>query len=726
MKVFTPVSEVRLSQCRKNVFAFLALFLLIGLVYSNTLRGSWHFDDGPNITENRALHLRTLSWSEIRKASLSSPAASHVSFYRPVSRLSFALNHYFARDDVLGYHLVNLSVHLVAALFLYLFIYNTLNLPLLRPKYGPSSYFIALLATTFWALSPVQTQAVTYVVQRMASMAAMFYVMALYFYVKGKTARGMPAKVLLYLGCTLAGLLAIGSKENAVLLPLILLLYNLMIVRGASKEALKAHGHVFLLTWLVPLALGMAFLYFYTDVYGLIWGLYEDRVFTPWQRLLTEARVVVFYIGLLLCSDPSRLSIDHDIVISSSLLSPPTTILSVLLIVALVAAALLLARKRPVISFSVLFFLLNHMIESSILPLELIFEHRNYLPSMLFFVPVAVFLFRGISHFSNKGTMQGIVTLFVVFLVIASGHATYLRNFAWNNEQSLWFDCLKKYPRSFRAHHNLGAFFYRQGHGGLARSEYLKALECKELHSRKEKGITYFNLGLLLHMKGDFERAGRYYEKALAKDPCCPGAHTNLAGLLLMKNREEADLARAKEILEAGLACRNDKEMPIALSNLGILLMKMGRSDEALESLGRALDMAPGDPLTLLRLGYVHKQREEWGLASSYLKKFLRQNPGDLDAGLLLAEVYLRSGRGDLAGSMLCQVVRGLAPQELVSRLEKLSRDASVARTGPDLDILLPHLAEAYQKEITVMEGNRDYCLGRAGPPAGKQNKENR
>jgi tetratricopeptide (TPR) repeat protein len=153
--------------------------------------------------------------------------------------------------------------------------------------------------------------------------------------------------------------------------------------------------------------------------------------------------------------------------------------------------------------------------------------------------------------------------------------------------------------------------------------------------------------------------------------------------------------------------------------------MKMGRSDEAIESLGRALDMAPDDPLTLLRLGYVHKHREEWGLASSYLKKFLRQNPGDLDAGLLLAEVYLQSGREDLAGSMLRHVVRGLGPQELVPRLERLSRDASVARTAPDLDILLPHLAEAYQKEITVMKGNRDYCLGRAGAPAGKQNKEN-
>ncbi|MBN1106318.1 MAG: hypothetical protein JXL84_23130, partial [Deltaproteobacteria bacterium] len=186
MKNLILEDDSRLSICRKNAFAFLSLFLFVVLIYSNSFHASWHLDDGPNITENRRLHLEQLSWSEIKKTLLSTPASSRIEFFRPVSRFSLALNYYLGKTEVLGYHIVNVSIHIIASFFLYLFLHRLLNLPPLRKEYGPYSYFVALLATAFWTIHPIQTQAVTYVVQRMASLAGMFYIMAMYFYVRAE------------------------------------------------------------------------------------------------------------------------------------------------------------------------------------------------------------------------------------------------------------------------------------------------------------------------------------------------------------------------------------------------------------------------------------------------------------------------------------------------------------------------------------------------------------
>ena len=110
----------------------------------------------------------------------------HVRWQRPVSYFTFAMNYYFDGLDVFGYHVVNFFIHYIASVFLFLFIYNTLKLPVLEGRYERHAYSIALLATLFWAINPVQVMAVTYIVQRMASMAAMFYIMAMYFYLKGR------------------------------------------------------------------------------------------------------------------------------------------------------------------------------------------------------------------------------------------------------------------------------------------------------------------------------------------------------------------------------------------------------------------------------------------------------------------------------------------------------------------------------------------------------------
>jgi hypothetical protein len=163
----------RFPNFKKHVFAFISLFVLILIIYGNSLNGAWQFDDFENIVSNPNIHMKSLSWSEIKNVFFAKP---QLILGRSVAKFSFALNYYVGGLNVFGYHLVNILIHLIASIFLYLLVYHTLNLPLLREKYQKSSYAIALLVVFLWASSPVHVNAVTYIVQRMASMAGMAYV----------------------------------------------------------------------------------------------------------------------------------------------------------------------------------------------------------------------------------------------------------------------------------------------------------------------------------------------------------------------------------------------------------------------------------------------------------------------------------------------------------------------------------------------------------------------
>jgi len=156
---------------RKYAFTFISLFIILLAIYSNSFYGEWHFDDYANIVDNPHIQMKSFSWPEIKHCiyGLEQKRPS-----RPLSYLSFASNYYFHGKDVFGYHVVNFIIHFFASVFLFLFIYNTLKLPRLKSQYESIAYPIASIATFFWAVHPVWVTSVTYVVQRMASMAGLF------------------------------------------------------------------------------------------------------------------------------------------------------------------------------------------------------------------------------------------------------------------------------------------------------------------------------------------------------------------------------------------------------------------------------------------------------------------------------------------------------------------------------------------------------------------------
>jgi hypothetical protein len=315
------------------------------LIYSDSFWGEWHFDDFHNIVDNRVGHVKNLSWEEIQKTFYGvSYGTERERISRPFAYLSFGLNYFFGGTDVFGYHVVNFVIHWITALFLFLFIHNTLKLPLLRDRYRQSAYGIALLSAFLWAASPLQVNAVTYIVQRMAGMAGMGYIMALYFYVRARMEAGRSLQWSFFALCALSSLFALGSKENTAVLPFSILLYDLILIQGVTAENVK-RGLKYIC---IPLALLIVLLFVYTDPSQLLEG-YRVRPYALIERLLMAPRILIFYITVLLYPIPSRLMLLHDIEYSRSLLEPWTTLPALLAVLLLCLAAVAMARRKPLL-----------------------------------------------------------------------------------------------------------------------------------------------------------------------------------------------------------------------------------------------------------------------------------------------------------------------------------------------------------------------------------------
>ena len=288
-----------------NIGAFslyFSFFILLLIAYIPSFQGDWHFDDLPNILENTPLHLTELAPQSLKRTFFAYPE-SEGTFLRPVSNLSFALNWFFHQDKVFGYHLVNFFIHFFTTVFLFKSCLLLLSSPKIKGRVHGNPFLIAALAALFWALNPVQTQAVTYIVQRMASLAAMFTIIGIWCYLKARRQQddSIKKQFFYYAGLLFAFLLALGSKENAILLPASLVLIELFFFRETIKLS-KQNIIIFTLGFLF--ILGFTILLKGPDVFHGIFASYSTRSFTPSQRVLTESRIVLFYLSSPFFSSP--------------------------------------------------------------------------------------------------------------------------------------------------------------------------------------------------------------------------------------------------------------------------------------------------------------------------------------------------------------------------------------------------------------------------------------
>lgn len=456
---------------RRVSLALLALVLVLAaIVYLPGISGPYVFDDRTNIVRNSYLRIDSLSYQDLRHASF---AVQSGPLLRPISMLSFALNYYFAGTfaDTTPLKLTNLGIHVLNGLLLFWLLRLIFARLHRMRRAGPEKLdqigglnkndLLAGAVALLWIVHPINLTSVLYVVQRMTSLSALFTLLALICYMAGReliVARRSGGAWLIGIGVPAFGMLGLLSKENAALLPLYVLLLEVMLFGNEPpwsrwsrlpsniKRALVAIGIVassLLLVWVIYYALPG----------------YQGRPFSLPERLMTEGRVMFFYLSLILLPRINAFGLHHDdIAISTSLLSPWTTIPSLLGLAALLVFALYVRRKHPLLTIGILWLFVSHLLESSIIPLEIAHEHRNYLASAGVLIAVVYLLDCGRQRFGH----QKLWVLYPVIVMLFFG-TTWLRASQWADYNSLARYEALHHPRSARAQAMLSSLLYAQG-----------------------------------------------------------------------------------------------------------------------------------------------------------------------------------------------------------------------------------------------------------------------
>ncbi len=670
-----PVDETRnLSKCKshpsiRTFIAFVLLFFLILPVYSNIFHASWQFDDSPNIVNNSRLHINNLMPGTLWNTFFAKPNLDR-NLYRPLPCMTFALNWYFGKDNPTGYHVANILIHILSAFFLYICILALFKTPNLRDKYDRGdACFIALLSAALWAVNPIQTQAVTYIVQRMASMAAMFYILGIYFFIKGRLSSEKHNRILFYAACLLAFLCALCSKENAIMLPLSLLLVEIVFLGKWSNP--ESGRKITKTAWIYAILVlfAGAIIFLKVNPLSFLQG-YENRPFSFLERLITEPKIVLHYLTQIFYPAPHRLSIEHDVVISTSLLKPWTTLPAILIVLSLIGIGISEIWKRPLISFGILFFFLNHIIESTVIPLELVFEHRNYLPSFFLFVPFAAGIKRLLNYYVDKKYMYLTVVTFVTLLLLALGLGTYTRNMAWTTKNTLWLDAMNKAPGMARPLTNLAAILAEGNHQTPGRYELALELYEKALSLKISKNISLpcilGNMAGIHFKKNDYPKAVELYKKALNIDPgYIKGRYDMAVVLTLMGNFKEAS-ENVDYILSKGLIHED------YLNLKGYLLLWQEKPEEALPYFRKALSMVPRDSGTLLNTGAAYSHMGRHKNAELFLKHAARNSSCDMIIYFCLIENSLRAGDESSAGKYTEKLLASFSLKSIQNELERL------------------------------------------------------
>jgi Tfp pilus assembly protein PilF len=625
---FSLPINFKFPELPKYLFTFISLFIVLISIYSNSFYGDWHFDDYANIVDNPYIQIKSFSWSEIKHCiyGLEQERPS-----RPLSYLSFALNYFFHGKDVFGYHVVNFAIHYLTSVFLFLFIFNTLKLPRLRSQYESIAYPIAILATFFWAVHPVWVTSVTYVVQRMASMAGLFYIASMYFYLKARTNSKTKYSLTLFAFSLLFGLASVLTKENAAMLPVSILLFDLFLIAGITKQNVIKYAKIALLPVIVVLIAG----FIYVDFSNII-DEYKIRDFTMPERLMTQPRVILFYLSLLLYPISSRLTFLYDIEVSRSLFQPWTTMPSIFLILSIIIFALYIARKRPLISFCIIFYFLNHLIEGSIFNLELIYEHRNYLPSMLLFVPVTEFIIYAIDYFSYNKIIQFIVALGIAVILIGEGDITYNRNKIVSDDYLLWFDNIEKSPALSRPHANTGRIYFIYNQKEKALQEYKKAMILNNYGNNQIWAIQQCNMGILYFETMQDDQAMECFRKSSEILPDYIQTNIHMAKIKLRHNK----IKEAKQIVEDKL--KKYRSDPDVLALYSLILLKDGQIN-ATQYFARKLLQKNANSLSALAImAETCRIKNNYPVAILYWKTVRSLSRYNAFANLALIELYAK------------------------------------------------------------------------------------
>lgn len=654
------------------VWAGTTLLACLLLCYSNSFEVAWHYDDSNNILHNPDVQMTELTWAQIIRALNAGMDYQIIS--RPLAYLSFALNYRFGETEVFGYHLVNFIIHWLTGLCLFLFVRSTLRLPIFNGRYETRAAFIAWLAAVLWAIHPIQVTAVTYIVQRMASMAGLFYILSMYLYLVARRIQGRRRRITVLCLSVFAALGAMLTKENAVLLVLAIVLYEAILMRGLNRLNPRRALVLAVLAVILITLIGLL----YTDPATLMEP-YANRPFSKLERLMTQPRVLFFYVSLLAVPMTSRMTILHDVVISHSFIDPWTTLFAIAGWCGVFFLAMKFCRRNPLISFCLLFFLVNHSIEASIFNLELAYEHRNYIPSMLLFVLLAVAANHAFTFFHYNRLLRVGIWMAAACMIASFGYTTYAYNRVFKNELSLWMHAVARAPFLSVTHNNLGKVYWNMGFREIAYVEFKQAYELDRYFNFPQKGLVHYNLGLYAaYRQRDYNLALDHFQTAKKYYLGDPKIWYETARTLLATGNH----ADAVDELNAALGYwPRDPDLNF-LS--GLMLVKQGRCDEALQTAEKVIALEPMHLDAIALLGRCHQCKGNYAIAIDYWKTFIDKQPRNLFAILALIELYDLEKDDIALSSMLKRLIAVGGKKPLDTLLEIAVRESSLNPHIPD------------------------------------------
>jgi FOG: TPR repeat len=552
-----------------NIFSFSLIALTAFIVYSNSFDCQFHFDDEFSIVSNH----------QITSLSYFTNIDYWLSSHRPLAVFSFALNYHFSKLNVFGFHLVNLLIHIIAGIFVFLLIKLILDLNNYKnAKIDRHKNWFALLAAIFFVVHPIQTQAVTYIVQRMASMAAMFYIMSIYFYSRGRIAQiqnnAVFKAILLYLLASLSGILGVMTKQSAATFPFAFLLFEFIFIRSKENKIFKNYITIFLTTLIVAC---VTFLFFNGNL--LTSALHGTKTSSS-DYLINQFVVMVKYLRLTVlpmnqCADYGNVYYGFPFVKSFWEFD---TIGCFLFLIGLFTLAICFCKKNKVFSFGIFWFFLTLSIESSVIPIaDPMFEHRMYLPM----VGMSIFLMSSLFMMLPKLKTTYLYS-FIALLIFFLGILCYSRNEIWKNDLTLWTDVAEKAPHNARAWFNKGIALELIGRHGEAMRSYSKAIEIKP-----EYYEAWYNKGVGLALVGKYEEAMKAYDNAVVIQPEYYNAWNN-KGYILNK------LGKLEEAIQCyDKAIKIKPEYYDAWYNKGVTLALVGQHEEAIQCYDKAIKIKP-------------------------------------------------------------------------------------------------------------------------------------
>ncbi len=468
----------------------------------------------------------------------------------------------------------------------------------------------------------------------MASLAGLFSFLCVGSFVAARKAVGRKAIAWAVLS-GLSLLLALGSKENTIVLFPLLVIVELMLFEQSSSQ--KYRVVAFSLATIVIVGVIVFVAWRGGHYYKIMEAVAAKREFTTFERVLTQMRLQFWYIFLLLVPDPRALAFDAEVQVSKSLFDPMITFMAYMAIIGMLVLALSWARKRPLLTLGILWFLVSQVVEATILPLELFFEHRMYIPSVFIFAGFSALVFLALEKFPGKKAAIALCASAVVVLMIGG---VAFRSNLWSSPVRFYMDMVEKAPGKIRPNLSLALALVEEGKFGAARHFFDKAREIEG-----DSSFYDFNYAFMHFLEGDIDKSEELLMKSVESRSSLSAKSYYLLGWI---NYKKGKYEEAEEFLRKSIKVIRFRPQPWNM--LGAIQITRGELDEAEKSFKNAVKFNYAGAVALNNLSILYEKKEEYDEALTYLNKALEESPEDAKL-LQRLEIIVGKINGDGAGN---------------------------------------------------------------------------